>query len=395
MNSKFLQLIIPIFLSPLVIFNSLLSKNNRVWIFGAWEGRTYNDNSKYLYEYTQTYKKNVTRAIWLTKSKKVYSLLKKEKKECYYFYSLHGIYFSIVAQVVIVSRTWTDLPLTCLLFPKKTIFVQLWHGTPLKRLEKIFGKSIKGKVLRKLVVLYLGRTYDMVFSGTTKNVSHYSGKNFFSVKKKDIYITGQPRNDVLLTSLKSIKITQKEYKKIILYIPTWRNKKSDYFNKELKFDLKKLDMFLKKEEILFVLKFHFHDYYLYKRTLLSDNILFLSDIDDIYPYLRNVDILITDYSSIYFDFLLLQKPMLFFPFDKEQYKNEVGGFYYPYDSVTPGVKVYDWSRLIFELKKLIRGQDEYQFERKRINELFNTYKDKDSSARVYKEIAERISQTKD
>ena len=380
----FLTIFLRVLLLPLYLINLCIPKNKTIWIFGSWKGETYNDNSKYLYEYVYKKTDSPIRAIWLTKKKSIIEQLKKEGKECYYFYSLPGMCYSIIAGVAVVSRTWFDLPFTTLLFPQRTLYVQLWHGTPLKKLDKLLRGSLFSQILKIIFRVYSGRDYDLVISATEKNVFIY--QDIFSISKKNIKILGQPRNDALFSQKKEIMVPARKKKKIILYMPTWRSYPYNYFDKKFGFDLKKLESFLYKENCLLVVKLHFHDQEKYKKQFSSKYIIFINDIDDIYPYLSSVDILLTDYSSIFYDFLLVKKPIIFLPFDIARYTKDVGEFYHGYEKVTPGYKAKNWDEVIGEIKNIFKGKDRYKRKRGEINDMFNPFKDGKNSERVYQEI---------
>ena len=93
-------------------------------------------------------------------------------------------------------------------------------------------------------------------------------------------------------------------------------------------------------------------------------------MSDPYPLLSRASILITDYSSIFSDFLLLDKPIIFSNFDHQGFINDERALYWDYDEMTPGAKVSDWNSLIIELHKiLVDDEDDYKKERKRITQL--------------------------
>lgn len=116
------------------------------------------------------------------------------------------------------------------------------------------------------------------------------------------------------------------------------------------------------------------------------NILNIKTSDDPYPYLNISDVLITDYSSVYFDFLLKDKPIIFFPYDLEIYMSESRELYYEYDSITPGPRAENMEDLIKHLEESISGKDNYEIERRRVLDMMFDYDDGHSSERLYKEI---------
>lgn len=386
MRSFLVSFIIHLTTSPLKLIDTFIPKNNNIWIFGSGSGNNYNDNSKYLYEYVVS-KGNRIRPVWLSLNKDIVKKLNKKGKESYYFYSLRGIYMSIIAGVAVMSTSWIDLPFTTYLFPKKIKLIQLWHGTPLKKLIGLHTGSKSKVLLRSILLKHLGREYDLVISATEKNVSIFSESECFNISKRNIKVLGQPRNDILFDNTAEDTLSDK---KVVLYLPTWRNYEYNLFSKELGFEIDNVNKYLKEANCVLIIKHHQKDQQKYMRFSNKSNVIFRSDIDDIYPYLRNVDVLLTDYSSIYFDFLLLNKPIIFLPFDFEEYKKENYGFYYEYDKVTPGPKARNWKDVLNHLDDMLNRKDDYNDKRKRIKKIFNKYHDGGSSKRIYEEIVQNV-----
>jgi CDP-glycerol glycerophosphotransferase (TagB/SpsB family) len=111
------------------------------------------------------------------------------------------------------------------------------------------------------------------------------------------------------------------------------------------------------------------------------------DIDqDIYTIINNFDLLITDYSSIYIDFLLTKRPIIFAPFDLEEYTRNDRELYFNYNDVTPGPKCQNWDEVLVELKKFISGEDDYKEERQIVNDRFKTFQDGNASERIVEYI---------
>jgi len=351
-------------------------KKNTILLFGSGNGKTYSDNSRYLFEYFSKIKnlketKNI-RPIWLTRSKNICRFLTEKGLECYLFYSLFGIYFALLSKANCVCSSLADLSIFAYFTPRHKLIVQLWHGTPLKILENYKMPIIKSLALR-LFLRFLGRQADLYISDTVLNVPIY--KQFVSEDK--IIITGQPRTDLLIKS----KSTHDEI--TILYAPTWREYPFSFFTKE---DLRSLGVFLEKKKIVFYIKWH--DVQKKEIKMPTSNcIRFLQT--DITDFLPEVDILITDYSSVYFDFLLLDRPIIFAPFDLDFYKNS-RGFYYPYDEVTPGPKAKTWKEVILQIELLCDGGDRWQSMREEIRNRFHAHKDGQNCKRVYDAIIAAI-----
>ncbi|MCE7699874.1 MAG: CDP-glycerol glycerophosphotransferase family protein, partial [Methanobacterium paludis] len=120
-----------------------------------------------------------------------------------------------------------------------------------------------------------------------------------------------------------------------------------------------------------------------------DRIIFIKDEDinqDIYTILPFTDYLITDYSSVYFDYLLLDKPIIFTPLDIDDYLKTDREFYYNYDEVTPGPKARNCDEFVKYIEEAINYPNKYKKEREEINKIFNNYRDNKSCERVFEKI---------
>jgi CDP-glycerol glycerophosphotransferase len=363
---------------PLYWISELVSKDENIWIFGAWFGDKYADNSKYLFEYVNKNHPNI-RAIWLTKNKSVYDLVQSKDYEVYYKYSLKSILFGLRAKYSIFVQS-NNADNMLFLNNSKTKQIQLWHGTPLKKIgfDVDFNQS-KLSNLKLSLFPFLNNKLDFMISMSDKDKINFN--TAFNVEK--IQITGYPRNDSLLTKKKK-KIFE------VTYLPTFRDNigdKIDLFS-DYNFDIEKWDKKLSELNIKLNIKMHpvnkpTDD--LLKKFNTFKNIIFLDEIDvsDILP---TTDILITDYSSVYFDFLLTDKPIIFAPFDYEKYIIKDRELYYNYDEVTPGPKCQDWDEVLNWMLKFKENLEPYKIERATVKNMFHNYQDANSCERVFNEI---------
>jgi CDP-glycerol glycerophosphotransferase (TagB/SpsB family) len=113
---------------------------------------------------------------------------------------------------------------------------------------------------------------------------------------------------------------------------------------------------------------------------------------DFYEILNAIDVLITDYSSLYFDYLLLNRPIIFTPVDLDDYRLNKGFMLEPYDEWTPGDKVFDFHSLMQAMTSAIRQPALYEVERKRLSRIIHAYEDGNSTQRVVKLIKDVINE---
>lgn len=214
---------------------------------------------------------------------------------------------------------------------------------------------------------------------------------------------GLPRNDILFNKNfinSSKKEISKKYNignnKIMLYAPTWRGYKTTGKPPFFKKDFEKLNEYLEKTNWKFLYRPHYVESIIDEQLISGIKNIIKVDFDA-EPYTQKLlaasDLLITDYSSIYVDFLILNKPIVFIPFDYEKYTNYRGLVMDFRDkSDTPGDKVLNISELISYLKKLENGNDEYISWRSLARKRFYNYFDGKSCYRIWNFITKILNE---
>lgn len=225
-------------------------------------------------------------------------------------------------------------------------------------------------------------------------------KKFFSVSANQVISTGFPRDDILLKKNSQVFFPDIKRKKTICWFPTYRNHKSHSIGKTMlpygipsvnnEDELKKLDDCLKKEDILLVIKLHPAEDTSILRKLDLDHIklvedsIFDSDHSTVYHYLSNVDALITDYSSLYYDFMLTKKPIGMAVSDIKNYiaNNTLIFDVDNYESSLPGEYIYTFDDLLKFIHHVSVGNDKYYEVRMEKVKLYHKYFDDKSADRV-------------
>lgn len=265
---------------------------------------------------------------------------------------------------------------------KGVTYIQTWHGTPLKKLALDMDHMDMG-----------GNTdieeYHRQFRVTCQDWDYLVSQNHFSTEifkscfafsDRPILEIGYPRNDILMTDNKKAVIDEyKEMlglpkdKKIILYAPTWRDneysEKGKYnFASKLDFDMAREAL---SDEYIFIVKYHY---------LVSDQIDWSSHKGFVYTFDETKDIawlylvsdmMITDYSSVMFDYSLLRRPMLFFAYDLENYKDNLRGFYFDFAEEAPGPISRTTEQLIDDIKNYDESlwHEKYEAYHKKFNDV--------------------------
>lgn len=333
-------------------------------VFESFGGKNYSDSPKYIYEYMQ---KNYPQLnyIWVFKNPKQNAIIgnaekvKKGSKEYYEAYSK--------------AKFWvTNARLPLYLNKKKNqIYIQTWHGTPLKRLANDMKiVRMPGTTTSNYKKNFYAETSRWDYLVSPNRYSTNIFKTAFWMDEERTMEIGYPRNDVLVNRsddqeyIEQIKtdLNLPEGKKIIMYAPTWRDdefvKKGKYLF-DLKINLENLQKELGDEYVI-LLRMH----YLISNALdlngYEDFAIDVSNYNDISELYLISDALITDYSSVMFDFGILKKPQFFFAYDIEKYDKGLRGFYMDYMTDLPGEIITDEFKLAEELKNIDEHKEKYK-----------------------------------
>ncbi|MEK0397753.1 CDP-glycerol glycerophosphotransferase family protein [Tetragenococcus halophilus] len=284
---------------------------------------------------------------------------------------------------------------------KGTIYIQTWHGTPLKKLgadiQDVAMPGTSTEQYKNNFILEASR-WDYLIAP-----NEYSEKIFKQAFQfqNNILEIGYPRNDELVNNKNNQKLQDglkekiigKKNGRVILYAPTWRD---DYFIKKgsykfyMPFSLEKMVKCLGQDDTLII-----RPHYLVGDSIdikgYEDRVKVCMDeaINDLYLI---SDLLITDYSSVMFDFAILQRPMLFYPYDMAHYKEKLRGFYLDYNEV-PGPIAEDEENLYEFIRNFVsQGQfSGYDRKKERFEQLFCSWESGEASQKITNLIVERES----
>lgn len=359
--------------SIIQLLSLFVKPNKNYWLFSSSYNNNYNYNSKYLFEYVIKSNTKIKCKFIINDDQKRKKLIEKYGKHFIETISFRGMIEALRAGVWFTSA---GLPIYIPYSKKNRYIVNLWHGVPLK---KIGLKENNFSLLRKLYFkLFFSHNYSII---TTS--SHYmvdTMADSFGVGKEKVKVLGQPRNDLLGKYIdrdcylnehfKELPI----YKEILLYAPTYREFNKTQLFPFHDFDKKKLDEFLEQEKIIIFIRMHQSEINeeIYDELKGNNRIRFINNdiVEDVMEVLSIFDLLLTDYSSIYIDHLILEKPQLFIPYDLDEYIN-LRGLNFEYNRHTPGPKVKSFNELTNEISKLLSQETYYKDKRDRLNNYFN------------------------
>lgn len=341
-----------------------------IWIFSSVDNDNFNYNSRYLFLYVKECITGITPLYVINDGRKRKSL-SEQYGERYFISSLckEGL------RQILGSGVWftsAGLPAYSWKAEPERIVVNLWHGVPLKKIVMMENH------MNKLKKLYFKKLFLEKYTWILTTSSHLIPimAESFAVSKEIIKVWGQPRNDGLFSACSKEEFldiieVEHECRKLILYAPTFREGQETRLFPFGDYDPETLEAFLQERSWYICIRSHLE---CENKTsgLVSTHIRMIDSdvIEDITGWMSCFDLLITDYSSIYVDYLLLEKPIIFLPYDKVEYIRS-RGMNFCYEEVTPGPKPDTLKWLIKELDCLLNEEDPYKEQRKKCNRFFN------------------------
>ncbi|MBR1536285.1 MAG: CDP-glycerol glycerophosphotransferase family protein [Treponema sp.] len=358
----FISLLVDI---PFLLFWKLeqfLPRNKKLWVFSSWFGNRYSDSSRAFYEYVTNNDKSI-RCVWILKNKVLVEELKSKNIEAYSDNSLSAMFIKLCAGNFF-SITGDEFSLRLI---NGANFYEIWHGMPLKQILNdddlsVGGDGKIGRLKKKLTCFKWNSFlwYKKLFTCTSSDFFTPILSSAFALSPEKILKTGLPRCDKLFSPNKEqfVENLRNKYPacKIILYMPTfrtssWTGEVFNPFSEEYNFDINAFHEVLSENNYVLLFKPHYYDLKVLSNKETSDRFITIGDedFDDLYSLLGQIDILMTDYSSVYFDFIPTKKPVILAPFDMENYTNTARKLYFSYSEID-GIKGNNWNEVLTILK---------------------------------------------
>lgn len=378
-----------------------IQTDDKIIVFNAFNGKSYTCTPKAVYEYmVASGKYEDYKFVWVVRDMEKYAFL-EENPNTTIVKNRTKEYERALAS----AKYWIcNYRIYDYIYPKADqYYVQCWHGTPLKRLGYDIEHS-DNAMNSQQEIRDKYRTDAEKFSFIL-SPSAFASEKFISAwnlaetgQADKVVEVGYPRDDFMINfteeDVKRIKesLELPADKKILLYAPTWRDNQHSagvgyvYSNPV---DFGKLRESLSDEWVIL-----FRAHYLVANAFDFDeyegfvyNVSKYDDINDLYVI---SDMLITDYSSVFFDYANLKRPVLYYMYDLEYYKDELRGFYIELSEL-PGPIIEKEEDLIPAIRKLDR---EFKYDEKyqRFNKRFNYLNDGHASQRLIEEIMRRTAE---
>ena len=348
----------------LSFLNVLIPKKNRIMIYG---GSFLDDNSEAMFRYLN--EQTDYDVVCICNKNLRYQLRKNARviKDTYW-----NAFVALATSKVAIDSSFHTVKIKP---TKKQLFIQCWHGSPLKSMVDPAGN---------------GKYYSKCFYASDYFKEYMS--SYFHADDSRMICLGAPRNDYLFDQdafdYSCADYAQFKYK--VIWMPTFRQglgrTESSIDIPILNSDnIKALDDKLKSLNIALIIKPHRvqagsfeHLFEKIKPTNISivTEDYFIRNNIPVYTFVSYMDALITDYSSIYFDYLLLDRPIGFAIDDFDQYLSNRGFAYEDPLEMMPGMKMYTFNDLVAFFDNLAEGKDNFSKERKNKAALFNKFTDK-------------------
>ncbi len=383
----------------------MIKRNQNLIVVMSSQGSSFADNSKYFYVYSEYLVQAGKRIVYLTGNYNVKDLINNAGGESVIHPSWRSIFLLLKCGIFVTDWVIFNIyPIIC-----GAKYIQIWHGAPLKHIElDLFHKRLETELSWMRIILRIQKK--IIGRYPTYNLLVATSKGFISsafrtcMNARISIASGYPRDDILFDwdyldpkkkRLASINVDQQAIDKAIaaksngsnvcLYVPTFRRDMSNPF--ETQVNLKRLSAFAQKYNLFIILKLH---KLMYGRYSIESypHIIEYSSLGDIYPIMPYSDFLITDYSSIFFDYLLFDRPIIFFAYDLDSYISKDRNMYFDYFSMTPGIKCTSYDELEKNLELLLKSEciDQYADFRKKITAFTHDHIDNKAHQRLYDEI---------
>lgn len=350
-----------------------------VILFETFMAKNYSDSPKYIYEYIAQNHPEYE-CVWaINDGAKIPYGAKTVKR-----FSFQYAYYLAVSKYLVFNVR----PPLWYRKREEQVFLETWHGTPLKRL--VFDQEEVTSASPKYKQQFYRQRKDWDF---LVSANPFSTKTFRScfLYEGEMLEYGYPRNDILYWPNKD-EIAQQlkeklgipKDKKTILYAPTWRDDQhygSGQYKFELALDLKLMKERLQDDYVVLLRTHHYISDHI-DVSGLEDFVINLSSYDDISEIYLISDICITDYSSVFFDYANLKRPILFYTYDFDKYKNQLRGFYIDMNTEVPGPLLYTSEQVVQAIEDIDEITEEYKERYDQFYDRFCCYDDGHASEHV-------------
>jgi len=391
-----------VILFPVYFLSGFVPRRENLWVFGSWGGHRFADNSAAFFLFCHEAVDDRIELVWVSRNREIVRDLKERGYSACWIWSPRGIVSALTAGLHIFD---------C--FPKDTNYwlsrgakrVNLWSGVPLK----VFERDIDNRSSR-YYRLFHGNIIERSFYGlmmpwhitrpdlaiaTSDETAHKVSKAF-GLQDSQVFVTGLPRNDAIFDlphqEAQQVDKAMQLYgeavsgdETVFLYLPTFRDDGTQFID----FDWDELNDNLGRKGAKLFFKSHPEDRNRYSADF--PNIIQLTQEAEVSSLLPGADVLISDYSSVIFDFMLLGRPIIYYIPDLLKFETGCRSFNFHPREVAVGSVCESFDELLDALDQIAGGASSIASARRdEVMERMHTYCDARSSERVLDIIVNRF-----
>lgn len=349
-------------------FSFLFPRSKKKWTLGSFRG-AFNDNAKYLFIHLQQTHPDIQSA-WLSTNRDTVRRVRDCQLSAYYLFSPRGLWHALTSKYWLYNAYTSDI-MFCL--SGTAVTVNLWHGIPIKSIEfditsgPLVDVYVKKTLRSRFFYPQVYKRPDYMLAPSEFYQNYFS--RAFRIAKEQCILFSCPRNTILVCdeqqradfiaryepNLMDLIGEIRKHAKTFIYMPTWRDSQKDIFSSHL--NLATIEQIMAAIDGLFLLKPHANTIVNEAEVQGYPHIRLIDRKADVYPLLPYTDVLVTDYSSIMYDYMLMEgKSIVLYLYDFADYTERT--FIFPFDDNVIGQKVYTFDDLCALLGEPIAMDEE-------------------------------------
>lgn len=380
------------------IWDTIIPKKESYWAFAVHhiKSNLFIENARAVFERVKSDEK-IKKIIFIRKEDSKFDIDGAKNVHIVKLKSISGLVYFSRCKIIFVAHSismdyslrWKNSLFSVLKINlRKHIVINLWHGKPIKKLYALANPLVK-KRLDRVKYRKKERKYYRGLITSSQIDSYAMSTMFHPIKYENVWVSGYPQNDFLINKLNDLPnyiqkqinyINQiKKGRKLITYAPTYRQtdvvKDSEYYQFSID-EISELKKILIKHNAILGFRFHYFrnstKYFNLEDYIDNEYIFDLGhhNIAEITPIIRESDLIISDYSSVFIDSLYINKPVLGFTYDLKHFRENQDGLLYDLDIVFPGPIFENFKPLLLAIDSELTSNQQIKTDRYRIAQKF-------------------------
>jgi len=387
----------------LYVLSGLVPRRSDLWVFGSWGGHRFADNAASFFLYCQDEISTSVRLVWISRSRGIVNKLREEGYEAHLVWSPRGLGSCLRAGLYLFDNFVKDINFWT---SRSARTVNLWSGVPLKTFERdvdnprsryyrLFHGSPPERVVLSVMMPWHVARPDLIIA-TSPETARIT-QRAFDVPEDTVATTGYPRNDILFTPPdqtgagrgwpEPFREAVDSGRFVFFYLPTYRDSGKPF----LDVNWSEVDRLMERRNARFFLKLHPDDRGTFRGG--GARVIELPQRIDIYSLLPATDALISDYSSIIFDYMMLERPIIHYLPDLGEFRASSRSLVFDPTEIAVGPVCRTPEELTDALSEVLEGVEissDVQTRWSETRRRMNLYSDGASSRRVLAAIGHRF-----